>query len=139
MFVPKRTKYRKPFNVKYDGEAKGNKYIAFGDFALVAKQGTWVTSNQLEACRVTMVRQLRAGGKLWIRIFPHNAKTKKPIEVRMGSGKGNPESWVAVVKKNSILFEIGEVDERIAREALRKASHKLPIQCQFIKREGYEK
>lgn len=136
MLMPKRTKYRKPHKRSFKGEAKGNTYISFGNYGLQALEGAWITNNQIESARVVVNRFLKRGGKLWIRIFPHLSMTKKPIEVRMGSGKGSPEKWVAVVKKHTIMFELAEVSEEKAREAFRKASHKLPIRCQFIKKEG---
>lgn len=132
MLLPKRTKYRKPHRVSYRGNAKGNKYIAFGRFGLEAKEGAWITNNQIESARVVVTRFLRRGGKLWIRIFPNMSMTKKPLEVRMGSGKGSPDKWVAVVKKGTVMFELDLVSEEVAREAFRKAAAKLPIRCRFI-------
>ena len=132
--MPKRTKYRRPHRVKYEGNAKGGKTVAFGDFGLVALDGAWITSRQIEAARIAINRHMNRGGKVWIRIFPHLAKTKKPLEVRMGSGKGAPEQWVAVVKKGRVMFEVGQIDEATAREALRLASHKLPVRCKIIGR-----
>lgn len=134
MLMPKRTKYRRPHRVKYKGKAKGGKTVAFGDFGLVALDGAWITSRQIEAARIAINRHMNRGGKVWIRIFPHLAKTKKPLEVRMGSGKGAPEQWVAVVKKGRVMFEVGQIDEATAREALRLASHKLPVRCKIIGR-----
>lgn len=134
MLMPKRTKYRKPYRVSYEGKTKGAKKIDFGEFGLMAMDGAWITDHQIEAARVAMTRYMRRDGKVWVRIFPQMAKTKKPAEVRMGSGKGNPESWVAVVKKGTVMFEIAGVSEEIAREALRLAMHKLPIKCKFVKR-----
>ena len=134
MLMPKRTKYRRPHIVKYEGKAKGGKTVAFGDFGLVALDGAWITSRQIEAARIAINRHMNRGGKVWIRIFPHLAKTKKPLEVRMGSGKGAPEQWVAVVKKGRVMFEVGQIDEATAREALRLASHKLPVRCKIIGR-----
>lgn len=134
MLMPKRTKYRRPHRVKYEGKAKGGKAVAFGDFGLVALDGAWITSRQIEAARIAINRHMNRGGKVWIRIFPHLAKTKKPLEVRMGSGKGAPEQWVAVVKKGRVMFEVGQIDEATAREALRLASHKLPVRCKIIGR-----
>lgn len=132
--MPKRTKYRRPHRVKYEGKAKGGKAVAFGDYGLVALDGAWITSRQIEAARIAINRHMNRGGKVWIRIFPHLAKTKKPLEVRMGSGKGAPEQWVAVVKKGRVMFEVGQIDEATAREALRLASHKLPVRCKIIGR-----
>lgn len=134
MLMPKRTKYRRPHRVKYEGKAKGGKAVAFGDYGLVALDGAWITSRQIEAARIAINRHMNRGGKVWIRIFPHLAKTKKPLEVRMGSGKGAPEQWVAVVKKGRVMFEVGQIDEATAREALRLASHKLPVRCKIIGR-----
>ena len=134
MLMPKRTKYRRPHRVKCEGKAKGGKTVAFGDYGLVALDGAWITSRQIEAARIAINRHMNRGGKVWIRIFPHLAKTKKPLEVRMGSGKGAPEQWVAVVKKGRVMFEVGQIDEATAREALRLASHKLPVRCKIIGR-----
>ena len=134
MLMPKRTKYRRPHRVKYEGKAKGGLTVAFGDYGLVALDGAWITSRQIEAARIAINRHMNRGGKVWIRIFPHLAKTKKPLEVRMGSGKGAPEQWVAVVKKGRVMFEVGQIDEATAREALRLASHKLPVRCKIIGR-----
>ncbi len=134
MLLPKKVKYRKPHKISFLGEAKGNKYINFGKFGLKSLEGNWITNNQIESARIVINRFLGRTGKLWIRVFPHIAKTKKPLEVRMGSGKGNPEIWVAVVKKNTVIFELDEINEKLAREAFRKASHKLPVKCIFITR-----
>jgi len=134
MLMPKRTKYRRPHRVKYEGKAKGGTEVSFGEYGLVALDGAWVTSRQIEASRIAINRQMKRGGQLWIRIFPHLAKTKKPLEVRMGSGKGSPEEWVAVVKEGRVMFEVAGVAEEVAREALRLASHKLPVRCKIIKR-----
>ena len=133
--VPKRTKYRRPHKLRYDGVAKGNTELHFGDYGLQAKEGAWITARQIEAARVAISRQLKRGGKLWINIFPHLALTKKPLETRQGKGKGAVEQWVAVVKKGKIMFELADVTEEQAREALRLASHKLPIKCKFVKKE----
>ena len=132
MLSPKNTKWRKPHALKYDGFSKGNLKVDFGKFGLRAEQGNYITANQIEAARVVINRFLSRGGKLWIRIFPHLSLTKKPAEVRMGSGKGSPDIWVAVVKKNTIMFELDKVTEVQAREAFRKASHKLPVKCSFV-------
>ncbi len=134
MLMPKRVKYRRPHRVYYHGKAKGNTNVDFGDYALRATDGCWLTTNQIEAARVAITRKMDRQGKLWIRVFPQLSKTKKPLAVRMGSGKGSPESWVAVVKKNTILFEVGEVSEEIAREAFRLAGHKLPCGTKFVKK-----
>ena len=130
--MPKRTKYRRPHRIKYEGKAKGGTQVSFGEYGLQAQEGAWITSRQIEAARIAMNRYMKRGGQVWIRIFPHLAKTKKPLEVRMGSGKGSPEEWVAVVKTGRVLFEVAGVDEELAREALRLASHKLPIKCKII-------
>lgn len=132
--MPKRTKFRKPHRVSYEGKAKGAKQIDFGEFGLQALEGAWVTSNQIEAARIAMTRYMKRAGKVWIRIFPHMAQTKKPLEVRMGGGKGNPEGFVAVVKRGTVMFEIGEIDEATAREALRLASAKLPVKTKIVTR-----
>lgn len=132
----KRTKYRRPHRVSYEGPAKGGVNVSFGDFGLKSTQGAWVTNRQIEAARIAMTRYMKRQGKVWIRIFPHMAKTAKPLEVRMGSGKGSPDGFVAVVKEGTVMFEIGGVDEAIAREAFRLASHKLPVKTKFVKRES---
>ena len=134
MLMPKRTKYRRPHRVKYEGNAKGGTQVSFGEFGLQALEGAWITSRQIEAGRIAINRHMKRGGKVWIRIFPHLAKTKKPLEVRMGSGKGAPEEWVAVVKKGRVMYEVAGVDESVAREALRLASHKLQVKCKIIGR-----
>ena len=134
--IPKRTKYRRPHRLPYDGLAKGNTKLSFGDYGLQAMEGAWITQQQIEAARVAMTRYMKRGGKVWINIFPHLSLTRIPLETRMGKGKGQPELWVAVVKKNKILFEIADVSEDVAREALRLAMHKLPIKCKFVKKEG---
>ena len=135
MLMPKKTKYRKPHRVSYDGHAKGNTELHFGDYGLMAKEGAWVSARQIEAARIAMTRYMKRGGKVFINIFPHLAITKKPLETRQGKGKGNVDQFVAVVKKGKIMFEISGVTEDIAREALRLASHKLPVQCKFVKKE----
>lgn len=134
MLMPKRTKYRKPHRLTYDGHAKGNTELHFGEFGLMAQEGNYVSARQIEAARIAMTRYMKRGGKVYINIFPHLARTRKPLEQRQGTGKGNVEEWVAVVKKGKIMFEIGEVDEATAREALRLASYKLPVKCKFVKR-----
>lgn len=135
MLMPKRTKHRKTFRLPYEGKSKGNTELHFGSYGLMAKEGAWITANQIEAARIAMTRYMKRGGKVWINIFPNLSLTKKPLETRQGKGKGNPEVWVAVVKEGKIMFEIGGVDEATAREALRLASHKLPIKCKFVKKE----
>ena len=134
--MPKRTKYRKPHRLTYDGKAKGNLTLQFGDFGLQAKEGGYISARQIEAARIAMTRYMKRGGKVWINIFPHLARTQKPLETRQGKGKGAVEQYVAVVKEGKIMFEISDVDEATAREALRLASHKLPIKCKFVKRDG---
>ncbi len=136
MLTPKRLKYRRPHRVSYEGKAKGGTTISFGEFGLVSLQGAWITNRQIESARVAMTRYMKRQGKVWIRIFPHMAKTSKPLEVRMGSGKGSPDGFVAVVKQGVIMFEIAGVSEEVAREALRLAMHKLPVRTKFIKRES---
>ncbi len=132
MLQPKRVKYRRPHILRYEGHAKGGTEISFGEFGLQAIEGAWITTRQIEAARIVLARYTKRGGQIWIRIFPHLAKTKKPAEVRMGSGKGSPEDWVAVVQEGRVMFEIGGVAPEIAREALRLAAYKLPIKCKVI-------
>ncbi len=134
--IPKRTKYRRPHRLSYEGKSRGNTELHFGEYGLMAMEGAWVTQQQIEAARVAMTRFMKRGGKVWINIFPHLSLTRIPLETRMGKGKGEPELWVAVVKEGKIMFEIGGVDEATAREALRLASHKLPIKCKFVKKES---
>ena len=134
MLMPKRTKYRRPHRLSYEGKSKAGREVVFGEYGLVALQGGYVSSNQIEAARVAMTRYMNRGGKVWIKIFPQLAITKKPLEVRMGSGKGAPEGWVAVVQKGRVMFEIGGVDEATAREALRLGMNKLPVKAKFIKK-----
>ena len=134
--IPKRTKYRRPHRLVYDGEARGNRELHFGEYGLQACEGAWITQQQIEAARVAMTRYMKRGGKVWINIFPHMPLTKKPIGTRQGKGKGNVEGWVAVVKEGKIMFEIAGVDEATAREALRLASHKLPVATKFVKKEN---
>jgi large subunit ribosomal protein L16 len=135
MLMPKRVKYRREHRGKMRGRAKGGTEVSFGEYGLQALESSWITNRQIEAARIAMTRYTKRGGKVWIKIFPHKPYTAKPLEVRMGSGKGAPEGWVAVVKPGKILFEIAGVPEEIAREALRLASHKLPIKCRIVKRE----
>lgn len=135
MLIPKRTKYRKPHRISYDGHARGNTELQFGEYGLQAKEGAWISARQIEAARIAMTRYMKRGGKVWINIFPHMARTKKPLETRQGKGKGNVEEWVAVVKKGKIMFEIAGVTEDVAREALRLAGHKLPVTTKFVKKE----
>lgn len=134
MLMPKRVKRRKQQRGRMTGRAnKGNK-IAYGEYALVAMEPSWITSNQIEAARVAMTRYIKRGGQVWVNIFPHKPVTKKPAETRMGSGKGSPEYWVAVVKPDRVLFEMAGISEEVAREALRLAANKLPIKCKFVKK-----
>ena len=136
MLTPKRTKYRRPHRVSYEGKAKGGTKVSFGEYGLVSMQGAWITNRQIESARVAMTRFMKRQGQVWIRIFPHMAKTSKPLEVRMGSGKGSPDGFVAVVKEGTVMFEIAGVTEEIAREALRLAQHKLPVRTKFVRRES---
>lgn len=136
MLMPKRTKYRKSHRLSYDGHAKGNTTLTKGEYGLMALDGAWVSARQIEAARIAMTRYMKRGGKVFINIFPHLPITKKPLETRQGKGKGNVDEYVAVVKEGKIMFEISEVDEAQAREALRLASHKLPIKCKFVKKDG---
>ncbi len=139
MLIPKRVKYRRPHRVYYKGrKAKGGTEIAFGEWGLVATEGCWLTNNQIEAARVAITRKMDRQGQVWIKVFPHLSKTKKPLAIRMGSGKGAPETWVAVVKEGLILFEVAGVPEDIAREALRLASHKLPCSTKVVRKVGDE-
>lgn len=135
MLVPKRVKFRREFRGRMKGEAKGGKEIAYGQYGLQAVESHWVTNRQIEAARIAMNRYMKRGGKVWIKIFPHKPVTAKAIGVRMGSGKGAPEGWVAPVKRGKIMFEIAGVSEEVAREALRLASHKLPMKTKVVKRE----
>ena len=135
MLMPKRVKRRKVMRGRMKGKAQRGNFLAYGDYGLVALQPGWVTSNQIEAARVAMTRFVKRGGQVWIKIFPDKPVTAKPAETRMGSGKGAPEYWCAVVKPGRVLFEMNGIPEETAREALRLASHKLPIRCKFIKKE----
>ena len=136
MLMPKRVKRRKVMRGRMKGKAQRGNFLAYGDYGLVATTPGWVTSNQIEAARIAMTRFIKRGGKVWIKIFPDKPVTAKPAETRMGSGKGSPEYWVAVIKPGRVLFEMNGVSEEIAREALRLASHKLPIKTKFIKKEN---
>lgn len=136
--MPKKMKYRKQMRGRMRGLAKGGTQVNFGDYGLQAMEPGWLTNRQIESARVAITRHVRRGGKVWINIFPDKPFTKKPAETRMGSGKGNPEGWVAVVKPGRVMFELSGVNEATAREAMRLAAHKLPIQCRFVKREGVE-
>lgn len=138
MLMPKRVKRRKQFRGRMTGKAmRGNK-ITYGEYGIVAMEPSWITSNQIEAARIAMTRYIKRGGKVWIKIFPDKPITEKPAETRMGSGKGSPEYWVAVVKPGRVMFEIAGVSEEIAREALRLAVHKLPIKCKIVSRADLE-
>jgi large subunit ribosomal protein L16 len=134
MLLPKRVKHRKVMRGSRKGVAKGGTEIAFGDFGLKALEPAWITNRQIEAARVAMTRYMKRGGKVWINIFPDKPVTQKPAETRMGSGKGNPEKWVAVVKPGRIMFEVAGVSEEVAKEAMRLAAQKLPIKCKFVTR-----
>ncbi len=136
MLIPSRTKYRRVHRLPHEGHARGNTELHFGTYGLQAKSGAWITSNQIEAARVAMTRYMKRGGKVWINIFPHMPLTRKPIGTRQGKGKGSVEGWVAVVKEGKIMFEISGVSESVAREALRLASHKLPVKTKFVSREN---
>lgn len=136
--IPKKVKYRKPHRISYEGKSKGNLELHFGKYGLQALEGAWVSQQQIEAARVAMTRYMRRGGKVWINIFPHLSLTSIPLETRMGKGKGQPDRWVAVVKKGKIMFEIDGISETVAREALRLAMHKLPLKCKFVKKESGE-
>ena len=138
MLMPKRVKYRRVHRGRMKGKAtRGNK-IVYGEFGIVATEPGWITSNQIEAARIAMTRYIRRGGQVWIKIFPDKPVTEKPAETRMGSGKGSPEYWVAVVKPGRVMFEIGGIAEETAREAMRLAANKLPIKCKFVKKEETE-
>lgn len=135
MLQPKQLKWRKPFKPKYEGKAKRGTKINFGEYGLQAKEGAWITARQIEATRIAITRYLKRQGELHIRIFPHHPMTKKPLEVRMGKGKGSVDHYVAVAKKNMILFELGgEIKEESALEALRLGMHKIPIKCKIVRK-----
>ena len=139
MLLPKRVKYRRQHRGRLTGKAmRGNK-VTDGQYGLVATEPAWITSNQIEAARIAMTRYTKRGGQVWIKIFPHKPVTEKPAETRMGSGKGSPEYWVAVVKPGRVMFEMAGVSEEVAREAMRLAGYKLPVKTKFIKREEIEK
>jgi large subunit ribosomal protein L16 len=135
MLMPKRTKHRKAHRGRREGLSKGHTELHFGEYGLKALEPAWITNRQIEAARIAMNRRIRRGGKIWINIFPHLPVTKKAAETRMGSGKGTPETWVAVVKPGRIMFEMSGVSEPLAREAMRLAAMKLPIRCKFVTRE----
>ena len=136
MLMPKRVKHRKQMRGRMKGKAQRGNFLAYGDYGIVATQPGWITSNQIEAARQAMTRHTKRGGQVWIKIFPDKPVTAKPAETRMGSGKGAPEYWVAVIKPGRVLFEMKDIPEEVAREALRLAAHKLPIKTKFIKREA---
>ena len=135
MLLPKRVKYRRVHRGRMKGKATRGNFLSNGEFGLQAMEPGWIKSNQIEAARIAMTRYIKRGGQVWIKIFPDKPVTEKPAETRMGSGKGSPEYWVAVVKPGRVMFEIGGVSEELAREAMRLAQHKLPIKCKFIKKE----
>ena len=136
MLLPKRVKYRKQFRGRMKGKATRGNFVAYGEFGLQATEPCWITSNQIEAARIAMTRYTKRGGQVWIKIFPDKPYSKKGLGTRMGSGKGAPEGWVAVVKNQKVMFEIGGVSEEVAREALRLAQHKLPIKTRIIAKEA---
>ena len=136
MLLPKRVKYRRVHRGRLTGKANRGNTVTYGEYGLQATEPAWITSTQSEAARIAMTRSIKRGGKVYIKIFPHKSVTKKPAEVRMGSGKGSPDYWVAVVKPGRVMFELSGVSEEVAREALRLAMHKLPVKCKFVKREG---
>ena len=136
MLQPKRVKWRKEHRGRMRGNAKGGTRVEFGEYGLKAVERGWVTNRQIEAARIAMTRKIKRGGKVWINIFPDKPYTKKPAETRMGSGKGTPEGWVAVVKPGRVMFELSGVPEPLAREAMRLAGHKLPVKTKFVQREG---
>ena len=135
MLSPKRVKYRRVMRGRMTGKALRGNTVSYGDFGLQSLEPCWITANQIEAARVAMTRYIKRGGKVWIKIFPDKPVTEKPAETRMGSGKGSPEYWVAVVKPGRVMFEIGGVSEEVAREALRLAANKLPVKCKFVVKE----
>ena len=135
MLLPKRVKYRRVHRGRMNGKALRGNFVSHGEYGLQTTEAAWLTSNQIEAARIAMTRYTKRGGKVWIKVFPDKPVTKKPAGTRMGSGKGAPEYWVAVVKPGRVMFEIAGVSEEVAREALRLASYKLPVKCKFVKRE----
>lgn len=135
MLMPKRVKRRRVFRGRMKGKAMRGNFLAYGDFGLVATEPSWITSQQIEAARIALTRYTKRGGQVWIKIFPDKPVTAKPAETRMGSGKGSPEYWVAVVKPGRVMFEIAGVDRELAEEAMRLAAHKLPIKCKFVTKE----
>ena len=135
MLMPKRTKYRKTQKGRMRGKAQRGSRVAFGEYGLQAQESGWITARQIESARIAMTRAIKRGGKVWITIFPDKPITEKPAETRMGSGKGNPEYWVAVIKPGRVMFEMSGVDEELAREAFRRAGHKLPVKTKFVLRD----
>lgn len=138
MLMPKRVKYRRVHRGRMKGKATRGNTVTYGDFGLQALEPSWITSNQIEAARIAMTRYIKRGGQVWIKIFPDKPITQKPAETRMGSGKGSPEYWVAVVKPGRVMFEIGGIPEEVAREALRLAANKLPVKCKFVVKQDQE-
>ena len=136
MLLPRRVKHRRVFRGRRTGNAKGGTRVNFGEYGLKALEEGWITSRQIEAARIAMTRKIKRGGKVWINIFPDKPFTKKPAETRQGSGKGNPEGWVAVIKPGRVMFELAGVPEDLAKDAIRLAGHKLPIKTKFVRREG---
>ncbi len=136
MLLPKRVKYRRQHRGRMKGDASRGNTVNYGDFGLMAMESAWITSNQIEAARIAMTRSIKRGGQVWIKIFPDKPVTEKPAETRMGSGKGSPSYWVAVVKRGRVMFEIAGVDQETAREAFRLAANKLPVKCKFVTKEG---
>ncbi len=134
MLMPKRVKRRRQQRGRMKGKANKGNIVAYGEYGLVSLDCGWITSNQIEAARIAMTRSVKRGGQVWINIFPHKPVTKKPAETRMGSGKGSPEYWVAVIKPGRVLFEMAGIPEEVAKEALRLASHKLPVKCKFVRK-----
>ena len=138
MLMPKKVKHRKQQRGRTQGQSKGGTEVTFGDYGIQALEPGWITARQIEAARIAMTRHIKRGGKVWINVFPHKPVTQKPAETRMGSGKGNPERWVAVVKPGRVMFELGGVNEQLAKEAMERAIQKLPIKAKFITRAGVE-
>ena len=136
MLLPKKTKFRKVHRGRMRGNSRGQTAVQYGDYGIKALERGWVTNRQIEAARIAMTRKIKRGGKVWINLFPDKSYTKKPAETRMGSGKGSPEGWVAVVKRGRVMFELSGVSEPLAKEALRLAGHKLPVKTKFVSREG---
>ncbi len=137
MLMPKRIKHRKHHRGRRQGLSKGNTQLNFGQYGLKSLEAAWITNRQIEAARIAITRRIKRGGKVWINIFPHLPVTKKPAETRMGSGKGSPEAWVAVVKPGTVMFELSGVPEELAKEAMRLAAMKLPVKCKFVTRDDF--